>query len=819
MAHAPETQDDPLPATRRPGCRRAVRRGLRRPSGGLLSCALASILLPHPAMAKVVTHEPAPVVLADADPETHGGLSIRAQKTPSERREATRQAFAGRGVTLPSAMDNEDALAARARATGARLLALGILWDDRELARLRRSLPHLSQARRLERRYQILRRLIWLGRTEEAGLEVRRLAAQADRMQADGWRDLARVVRAWLPAAAGRPEQALGAFRRLAEEFATRARPVAPMASARFQIMRLRLAADLGRPKEAMTAMRAAYRLLDRLDHEERRIVERELAMQFGMLSAVYLDLKGMVEAYGSALAPELAHDPPPNVGEAVYALGNVLTRRSHEDAARTLFEGLRDLGRRRKSSRAVFLGEYGLMKVAHNEGRFADSDAHARAALAAETPPVFDRVVIAQHMAFNALGRGDVATARRHLATARAGLAELPERIAAEIASYDHLIEADILTREGRIADAVDALRRYARLRLRASHELYRRESAFLLSRLDAELDAARLRSVAAAAEADRRQVLLREQRLLMVAAAILAAALLLAFLWQRRVARRLREARRAADAANRAKSEFLAGISHELRTPLNAIIGFSELMERELFGRLGDDRYREYAAAIRRSGSHLLAVIEDIIDLSRVEAGEFRLEEEVADVRDDIAAARELVLQRMEGRRQRLVLDIPADFPKLRADHRLLRQIFLNLLSNAVKFSPEGTRITIRARVGRRGDAAARADGDDPAARERASARLWFAVEDEGPGMTEEQRRVALEPFGRVVADTDGVPGDEGCGLGLSLVQRFVALHGGGFELDSAPGRGTCARFWLPGWRAAGTDGPAPCGSADER
>lgn len=697
-----------------------------------------------------------------------------------------------------AAVEPLDGDAGQARALGERLLALGVLWDGRELSRLRDSVGHLSGRARLARRYQILRRLIWLGRSEELEKEVAHLEAESAVSGADDWHDIARLVRAWLPAMHGSHEETVAAFAAFAAAYAER--PAAAHVQARMAAMLARLEADLGRPERAMAAMAAAYRHLDDVEGERHRPLARELAMQFGAISARYLDIESMVRAYQEALALSLPGDPSPNVAQAVHALGEVLARHHHHAAAYQLFQGLRDLGRRRAAPKAIFLGEFGLMKVAHNQERFAESDAHARAALAAGTPSAFDRAVIAQYMALNSLGRGDISTARRHFETAHTALSMLSEGMDAETASYDPLIEAEILARQGREEAALGAMRRHVRMHLRAVHHLYRRESAFLLSRLEGELDAARLRSSEITSEIARKRLMLDQQRTGMLAAGILAFALLAAFFWQQRIAGRLRAARRAADAANRAKSEFLATISHELRTPLNAIIGFSEMMDREMLGKLGDARYREYAAAVHRSGIHLLAVIDDIIDLSRIEAGEFRLDEEVGEIRPDIEAARELVCQDMERRDQRLILDIPQEFPKLLADHRLLRQVFLNLLSNAVKFSPPGAQIIVQARVEQGDEAGGRRDnGGTP---DGAGGRLRFVVQDDGLGLSEEERRIALEPYGQVSA-TVGHEGG-GSGLGLSLVQRFVALHGGGFALDSKPGHGTRAHFWLPGWRA---------------
>ncbi|RMF12066.1 MAG: PAS domain S-box protein [Alphaproteobacteria bacterium] len=239
------------------------------------------------------------------------------------------------------------------------------------------------------------------------------------------------------------------------------------------------------------------------------------------------------------------------------------------------------------------------------------------------------------------------------------------------------------------------------------------------------------------------------------------------------------LRTSRDAAELANRSKSEFLANMSHELRTPLNAILGFSEIIRAETLGPIGDPRYKEYAADIHRSGSHLLEIINDILDLSKVEAGRLEIHPEKMEVGEVVDQCVRLVRER--ARRAGISLSVavePMDL-EVAADRRLVKQILLNLLSNAIKFTPEGGKVTIRARR--------TPDGS-----------CLLCVADTGIGMSPGEIRKAMVPFGQV--DSVFTRRHEGTGLGLPLVQAFVQAHGGTLKLESEKGRGTRADVILP-------------------
>lgn len=248
-----------------------------------------------------------------------------------------------------------------------------------------------------------------------------------------------------------------------------------------------------------------------------------------------------------------------------------------------------------------------------------------------------------------------------------------------------------------------------------------------------------------------------------------------------RKRIEHALREARDAAEQASRTKTEFLTNVSHELRTPLNSIIGFSRMLIEQVNGPL-DPAYVGYARDILAGGTHLLAVINDILDISKVEAGAYVLDEEAV----DLSALSRAVLRMIRPRAERgdvdLVCSCDPDLPAVRGDERVLRQILLNLVANAVKFTPPQGRVEVCVRRDRLGG-------------------VTLAVADTGIGMAPEDIAVALTPFGQVDADRDRQ--FQGTGLGLPLSERFAALHDGRLEIDSTPGLGTTVRVRLPAER----------------
>jgi two-component system, cell cycle sensor histidine kinase PleC len=237
--------------------------------------------------------------------------------------------------------------------------------------------------------------------------------------------------------------------------------------------------------------------------------------------------------------------------------------------------------------------------------------------------------------------------------------------------------------------------------------------------------------------------------------------------------------EARRRAETANKAKSRFLATMSHELRTPLNAIMGFAEVMKSEIMGPMQNPTYREYAGNIHESGRHLLHLINEILDLSRIEAGRYELHEEAVRLSDVAEDSHRLLRLKASSKGLELIENFEPDLPQVWVDQRAMRQICLNLISNALKFTPKGGRITVTVE--------ATPDGGQ-----------LISVRDTGPGIPADEIPRVMQAFGQGSLAHETAEG--GTGLGLPIVQNLIELHGGTFELLSELRKGTEAIVRLP-------------------
>jgi len=244
--------------------------------------------------------------------------------------------------------------------------------------------------------------------------------------------------------------------------------------------------------------------------------------------------------------------------------------------------------------------------------------------------------------------------------------------------------------------------------------------------------------------------------------------------------------ESQLIAEQASKAKSDFLANMNHELRTPLNAINGYVQLIRLEPYGPLGDGRYREYLGHVLDSGDHLLGIIDDILDLTRIEAGKLKIDEKIVDIGEILQSCALILSSRIDEKHIKFTSPPHNSWPRLRADPRIVRQMLLNALSNACKFSRPESRVDISGQYDDEGN-------------------FVIVTSDSGIGMSDDELVVAMERFGQV----EGVFSreNEGTGLGLPLIKSLIELHDGRFEIESEKGVGTRVKLIFPAFRVLGT------------
>jgi signal transduction histidine kinase len=533
------------------------------------------------------------------------------------------------------------------------------------------------------------------------------------------------------------------------------------------------LGPELGNVLEGLSTMSQAAQTLPDTPRGNRMRMMAYLVLAYTYTGVDEID--AIIENYSNALDVSEKEGIAFDRESALFNIASSFNNLKENQLAKQYYRGLEKVIEQTGRDAGHYYVLFGLAWIAYDEEDYQESIDLAKEALQSySSDPGFD-ISFYDLLAISYARLGDPETARSYQKLVQDFYRDHPDYRQDGPSGQDMLTSAYILQAEGKYEEAFELLNKARRALLDSQFKQFQSSITDLRSSLETML--AKQQAEAALADAEEAYT-----RLAITLALLVAIAAVTVLVMQHRHNRALKRSMQQAEAANQAKSEFLANMSHELRTPLNAILGFSEMMEHEVFGKLGAPQYEEYVDHINESGRLLLDIINDILDLSKVESGRLVLKEQPVDIDallDDIA---KLMTPRVTAKSIKLEAHVPSDLPILHGDRRLFKQVLLNVLSNASKFTNHGGRIDMRAGVD-------------------ANNCLYVAVEDNGIGMTPDEIIIALTPFGQ--AGSTMTRSHEGTGLGLPLVKSLMELHGGELEIASEKGVGTTVTMRFPASR----------------
>ena len=462
------------------------------------------------------------------------------------------------------------------------------------------------------------------------------------------------------------------------------------------------------------------------------------------------------------------------------YNIASTLSDQGQYMLAEKYYNGLRQILQQNDRPEGEYYVLYGLAWIRYEAGDYAATIQLAEEALNDyPADPYFDATLF-DLAAISYAKLGDAPTARIYLEKSNQYFEEHPDYLSTMPDAERKLTKAFILRAENDL-DAAFLLLDDARLTAsKTAYEQFRNTITDLRSSLETMLAKQQAEVKLEKSETAYTRLIVAFSILLVLGAALL-------LMMQRKHNKALRHSILLAEAANKTKSEFLANMSHELRTPLNAILGFSEMMSHKIFGELGVEKYEEYVNHIHGSGEHLLDIINDILDLSKVESGRLIVHASEIDLQQMFEDTRTVLMPRAKERGVSIGLHVDDNVPLFQADARLIKQILLNLLSNGVKFTEADGRVNLIGHLCKDGS-------------------VQIEVIDTGIGMTPSELEIALTPFGQ--AGTTMTRSHEGTGLGLPLVKSLVELHGGELFIRSKRNVGTTVQILLPCKRPEKTD-----------
>ncbi len=458
-----------------------------------------------------------------------------------------------------------------------------------------------------------------------------------------------------------------------------------------------------------------------------------------------------------------------------LYNVAFSLLGHQHAEKSRAYFNELLKMADESGVEENKFFAWYGLALAWYSDGNYEKSHEAADIALNNFDGPMRFNLKLLQHQAINLTRLGNVGAAKQLLEDVVALQKKFPYLASPEVNSQQKKANGEILIAEGNFSEGMHLIDQYHQENLTLMRDRVNRDVLFLRSHHAASLNEEKAKQSLTVA-----QVKLQQQTL--YASLAFATLLMVAIVMQVKNSRALKVSTLQARRANKAKSEFLAVMSHELRTPLNAVIGFSDIMKNETSGPLGNPQYKEYVNVIHESGSHLLHIINDILDLAKIESGHVEINDSHVDLKRQIEETMRLMSARAKARHITLTKDISVTLPEVNTDDRLMKQMLLNLASNAVKFTPDGGSVGF-------------------IANQMADETIQIEIVDSGIGMDPKDITRALRPFEQV--QSAFTRNQQGTGLGLPLVKSQIELMGGTLDILSKLGEGTRAILTLPAER----------------
>ena len=533
------------------------------------------------------------------------------------------------------------------------------------------------------------------------------------------------------------------------------------------------LGPDLGDLLQGLLSMTVATSELPDTARGQRMRMLAHLTLAFIYISVEEVD--EMVANYSRALEIAKASNIPLDRETILFNLASTLSDIGEKDLARDYYKGLDIIIEQNGNKEGRYYALYGLAWLAYDEENYEETVRLAQQAVDNyKGEPGFD-IEFFDLMAAGYARLGNVEEAHKNQKKVQELYDAYPDLKYEGTDANDQLTEAYILAAEGKHQEAFEVLNKARRGLLHAQFADFQNSVTDMRSSIVTMIEKQKAENALLDAEK-------AYSRLLFVLVFIIAAGTTVLLVLQRKHTRAMAEAKHHAEMANKSKSEFLANMSHELRTPLNAILGFSEMMQHKVYGEVGAKQYGDYVDHIHESGKLLLDIINDILDLSKVESGRLIVREEEVSIPTLFGDVIRLTSPRASKKRISVQTSLPPSLPHLRADIRLCKQILLNIVGNAVKFTDEGGKITLGAfRM------------DDGA--------LIVEVEDNGIGMSPDELEVALTPFGQ--AGSTATRSHEGTGLGLPLVESLMKLHGGTLSLRSVKAAGTVVSLKFPAAR----------------